>query len=439
MIEKLSSLEVNHDTSEIFRFKNTTSWINIKNYLYAKSLPNSIRSASTAGYLGKNGIYLFFLSIFHYIKLIFRAKVSNLYIGAGSGLFSDNGKSLDSYLPSNELNCEPLIYLLSAEHPRNLMQHHTYLKEHDVVIYSYLLAPLKVIFTKIYKFFIKFDIPEDFYCDLEKCGFVVTKEELIAVHTKFIVSYYLYKTFLYPFNLSKSYVVSAYSNTELVSILKGLNVEIIELQHGLIGSTHRAYNYKCQSALLPTPDNVFVYNEFWKEELINAGYYKPNQIAITGRLKYSLVDSELTMPGKKFVVFTGQGGFYDEILVFFRDSEAILSDNNLELLYLPHPNEGGEALDDFFRNAESLPSINILLNKEFTTEQYIYNSLAHISVYSSCHFDSIHYKQKTYIFDVMEDNPMKYYMLSYPERYICLKDLDERVLMQNKISINEIF
>ncbi|WP_022941178.1 hypothetical protein [Psychromonas hadalis] len=427
ILTALDNIETSNNPAEIFKYKNTTSWINIKNYLYAKSLPDSIKGASSEGYFSKSGIYLLFLSVFHYIKLIFRVRISNLYVGAGSGLFEHDDKSLDSYLPSNELKGGSLLYLLSAEHPEKLIQHCAYLKKHNIVIVSYLLAPLKVVFTKLLTKFISIEIPEAFFYELEKSGVLVTRAELSAIHTRFIVSYHLYKVFLLPLRISKAYVVSAYSNTELISVLKEGDIEINELQHGLIGSTHRAYNYKCHSALLPTPNNVLVYNEFWEKELFNAGYYKSNQIKVTGRLKYSLVDFELTMLGKNFVVFTGQGGFYEEMLTLFREAEEILSKKNIELLYIPHPNEGGKTLAIFCQQLESLSSVRVLLNKTFTTEQYIYNSLAHISVYSSCHFDAIHYKHKTYVFDVMKDNPMQYYTLSYPDQYVCLKQMDENL------------
>lgn len=425
MIEKLSKLEITQSPAEIFKYKDTTSWINIKNYLYAKSLPDSVKGASSDGFFSKNGVYLLLLSIFYYIKYIFRMQVSNLYVGAGSGLFDHNDKSLDSYLPSNELNGDSLLYLLSAEHPEKLIKHCAYVKSNNVVIYSYLLAPLKVVFTKLLSKFIRVEIPEAFFSELEKSGVLVTRAELSAIHTRFIVSYHLYKVFLFPLRISKAYVVSAYSNTELISVLKDRGVEINELQHGLIGNMHRGYNYKCYSALLPTPTNVFVYNDFWKKELLNGGYYKSNQIKVTGRLKYSLVDFELTIPGKNFVVFTGQGGFYEEMLTFFYEAEEVLSKNDIELLYIPHPNESLNTLDTFCQQLKSLSSVRILRNKAFTTEQYIYNSLAHISVYSSCHFDAIHYKHKTYVFNIMKDNPMQYYTLIYPEQYICLTRIDD--------------
>jgi len=254
---------------------------------------------------------------------------------------------------------------------------------------------------------------------------LVTTAEIYAIHSRLIFYYYLYKIFLFPLRISKAYVVSAYSNTELVSILKEDEVEINELQHGLIGSTHRAYNYKCPSTLLPTPKNVYVYNDFWKKELLKAGYYQPEQVKVTGRLKYSLIDFDLNMAGKRFIIFTGQGGFYDEIFDLFTKAEKFLLSNGLELLYIPHPNEGVDTLCAFSKRLNDLTTVHILLNKSFTTEQYIYNSLAHISVYSSCHFDAIHYKNKTYVFDVMDNNPMGYYTSNYAENYVRIKNVAE--------------
>lgn len=432
MIKKLAEIESALNPCEIFKYKNTTSWINVKNYLYAKSLPDSIKEGGMEGYISVTGVYLIFLSIVNYVKLVFRMRVSDLYVGAGSGLFYHKNTSLDSYIPTSKINNNSLIYLLSADLPEKLIQHRDYLKSHNVIIVSYLLAPLKIILTNIFKRFIRVNVPDDFFLELKKVGVLVKEEELSEIHARFIISYHLYKIFLLPLRISKGYVVSAYSNTELISILRERCVEVNELQHGLIGSIHRAYNYKCHSQLLPTPDNVFVYNNFWKKELEDAGYFRTDQIKVLGRLKYSLIDFNFIVYGKRFVVFTGQGGFYDELLKFFIEAEPILLKNNVELFYIPHPNEGGEKFKLFSKRINNLRSSHIVLNNEHTTEQYIYNSIAHVSVYSSCHFDSIHYKKKTYIFDVMQDNPMYYYTKKYPEQYILLKDFEENIIMENK-------
>ena len=423
-LKVLEDFEKKFNVIKVFKFKNTTAWVNIKNFLYTKSLNDVIELATNnkKSFLNLNGLKLILLSIFNYFKYIFKREERVLYVGAGSGLFEYENNILDSYLPE-ELENEKLIYMLSAEYPDKLMKYKKYLKKHNIIIFSFLIAPLKMIITKLIYPFINVKIENSFFDILSDNDNPITQKEINYIYSKFIVSYYLYKIFLIFFKIQKAYIVSSYSNTELISILKEKGIEVIELQHGIIGSVHRGYNYAITDVLLPTPDKVFVYDNFWKEELIKAGYYDENQIKVTGRLKYELIKKDITIYENRYIVFTGQGGFYKEIKELFKNSQSFLEKNGIKLIYLPHPNEANKDIDTLVNNLNN--NLIILREKQFTTEQYIYNSLAHISVYSSCHFDAVYYKNKTYVFDIMNDNPMNYYISNFKEEFQVIQNIVE--------------
>jgi len=425
ILDELSCLEKEFDVVKLFKYQNTTSWINIKDYLYSKSLNNVVKSATTnsKSFINKNGFVLFLLSLKHYFKIILKREEVILYVGAGSGLFDHNGQVFDSYIPK-ELENENVLYLLSAEYPDKLIQYKDYIKNHNIIIYSFLLAPLKSVLTKIILRINKIKIDNSFLDELEKKNYLFNKQELEYIHARFIVSYYLYKFLLANLKIKKAYVVSAYSNTELISVLKEKDIEIIELQHGIIGSVHRGYNYAIKDKLLPTPNKVYVYDKFWKQELLNAGYYEEKQIKVTGRLKYELVNRELSLYNNQYIVFTGQGGFYREIVELFNNAIEYLSNKNIKLIYIPHPNES-QADILYLKDRLENDNIIILSKKDYSTEQYIYSSLAHISVYSSCHFDAIYYKNKTFVYDVMNNNPMQYYLTHFQNSFQAIKNIRE--------------
>ncbi len=414
IFKALSKLEKD-GVIEQLRSKSSSSWIDVKNFLYSKSLDGIVATSvdNQKAFLNSIGMKLVFNSIISYFKNIF-SKKDTLFVGAGSGLMEFEGKTVDEYLPK-EIDLKRLVYWVSADYPQRLWRHIEYIKQNNIVIFSFLLAPFKVIFTKIFKYFSTFDLA------LDGLGFEVSKKELQYIHTKFIVSYYLYKIFLFPFSFKKAYIVSAYSNSPLIAVLKEKGVKIIEIQHGIIGPMHRGYNYAKKDSLLPTPDTVYVYNKFWKDELIEAGYYLPEQIEVKGRLKYELIKKDIVLEDGRFIVFTGQGGFYNEINRLLKDATKVLKQKNIKLLYLPHPNESKEQLSQLHKS----DVVEILSQKRYITEQYIYNALAHISVYSSCHFDAIHYKNKTFVFDIMKENPMHYYTKHYLDKFIAIKDIDE--------------
>lgn len=425
ILNKLSKLEKNCYVVQFFKFRKTTSWIDIKNYLYSKSLNNLVSNPTSNKnfFLNKNGIFLLLISIINYLKYTLYRKEKILYVGAGSGLFYYKNNILDSYFPQ-ELEGKDVLYMLSADYPEKLVEYLSFIKKEKIIIYSFLVAPLKIILTRFFKYFIDIKKYKDISSFLNASNVNANENELVYIHTKFIVTYYLYRLFFLFFKIKQAYVVSAYSNTELISVLKEKGIEIIELQHGVIGTVHRGYNYAIKDELLPTPNKIYVYDTFWKDELLKAGYYTASQIIVTGRLKYELVEKDISIYENRYIVFTGQGGFYREIEKLFKNAQDFLKKNNLKLIYLSHPNETNKDLNNLADRVNKY-CIIFLKEKSFTTEQYIYNSLAHISVYSSCHFDAVYYKNKTYVFDVMQDNPMQYYISNFRDNFTSMKNINE--------------
>jgi len=425
-IINLIKLEKDFDAIRAFRYKDTSSWIRVKNYLYNLTLNSAVNvgNFSVKEFFTKNGVTLIAISLKNYLLNAIDKKEKTLFVSAGSGLFYHKEEVLDTFLPKY-INLDESIYLLSGDHVEKLIKFKEYITKNRAIIYSYLVGPIKVILTKLFARFIKFDINSDIIEFLKENGMDTTKEDLQKIHANFIITIYLYKLFLLPFKIKKAYIISAYSNSEIIYLLKKRGIEVIELQHGIIGSAHRAYNYAKKDALLPAPQKIDVYNNFWKEELIKAGFFKAEDINVVGRWKYDLIDKNLTIFDNRYLLFTGQGGFYEKIIKLFNKANRYLEDNRLKVLYLPHPNETKEMINRLKKEITNPNVIVLEQNKKYTTEQYIYNSLAHISVYSSCHFDTMHYKDKTYIFDILKDNPMNYYIKNFPNSFIPIKKLDD--------------
>ncbi len=418
--------EVTH-LCDIFGFKDTSSWVTVKS-----EITNIIThfNDNTQKNVAKNQLYKFIylsiLSLGNYLKTVFDRKNKTLFVGAGSGLFTDQGKVLDSYFPYKEEKIENVLYWLSADIPNKLYAYKEYLKDNNIVIYSFIFSPFKILLLKLLFIFRKkkarnFQKISNF---LDKHN--VNNYTLLKSHLKFVSGYLLYSVVLKLLKVNKLYVVSAYSNSDIVAVAKKRGIPVIEMQHGIIGVLHRGYNYALKDNKLPTPDMVYVYNEYWEEELLKAGFYTKDEIKVYGRLKYELLDSNATLESKsKFIVFTGQNCYLDKIVEFFKQSHQILLENDIKLYYLPHPNEIKSDLDETEKSLENYKNIKIIKEREFTTENYIYHCVAHISLYSSCHFDAIHYKGLTFILDVMEDNIMDYYTESNPNKFIKIRKIEE--------------
>lgn len=122
---------------------------------------------------------------------------------------------------------------------------------------------------------------------------------------------------------------------------------------------------------------------------------------------------------RPYIVFTGQGILKDEVCDFLRDYGCY--GINIQLLYIPHPTESEEYLADIKNATSQFDNIDIISSGNFSTEALIMNSVAHVSIYSSCHFDSVHYLGKTYVFDALPENIMHYYAKRAPEKFVLIK------------------
>lgn len=431
--ELLSELESSHQMIESLSVFGTTSWVSIKNLVFEKSLSDiSFATVARKSFLSPKTIFLLGLSIWNYMRRITRLQRQDIFVGAGSGVFFHDNKYLDSYLPSelsSELGIpkESTLYWINANHLSKMWEQRSYLIRQQAIIFSLILSPLRLFFGILFSIFLLQNrkirnATTDLSFHLSTIGVNISSKELIRMHARFCAGYVVYRVLLYPFSFEKAYVVSAYSNSEVCAVLKQMGVQVIEVQHGLIGSTHRGYNYSIKNPLLPTPHQVSVYSDFWKQELQAAGYFSSEQIVINQRLKYKLAQYENIAFDFQYIVFTGQGLLQEKIIDFISEFDSIKS--KLHLVYVPHPNEDAEYISRIMTATKS-DRVHFVLNMSTTTERLIMGCQAHLSIYSSCHFDSIHYKDRTFIYDIIEENPIYDYSKRHSSKFIYIKNAQE--------------
>jgi len=429
-IEILSKIEQDNDVISIFKYKNTTAWLSIKNLLTESMYHSDIRlgTGNTKDILSWKGFKTIFSSFGKYILYLKDKEKKSIFLGASTGLFRFEDRILDSYFPYYDLQIKDTIYMYNCGNLNDLNQFEDYVATNNIVIENYLVVMFKKLLAKVLYMRLANKKAEEliaFNTYLKSISIEITDKALLSKYVEFIAGYTLYKLFFKFLNIEKAYVVSAPTKSDMVAALKSLDIEIIDVQHGVIGKLHRGYNFNLEkSNTLPVVDRIDVYNQFWKDELINAGYFTNNQINIVGRLKYDIVKSEIEELNFNYIVFTGQGAFFEKIINFFRESDALLKKKNIKMFYKTHPRELASEID------ELKESIDILTTSEiydgiYTTEELIKNSLAHISVFSSCHFDAVYYNNKTYILDIMDDNIMRYYATNSSGNFIMINNIEE--------------
>jgi hypothetical protein len=378
------------------------------------------------GLLDLKLIALLALSTWNYIRLLAIRKPISLFIGAGSGLVESDGAVCDTYLPE-ALSKEPgvpqgdLAYFLSATDVARLWSMRRYLYKHRVILYSFLVAPIRAALVLILFPCILCDFrlrkSAEVVCARLRCVDVdVSIWNLLGVHARFYSGYLIFRLLFASLKIVRSYVVSAYSNSEGCAALKRKAVRVLEIQHGIVGPAHRGYNYAVRNPRLPTPDEIEVYSEFWREELIVAGFFDSTRIRIGARVKYVLAARERSPEIARYYVFTGQGIFREEVLRFLREFGGSRTDAHL--FYVPHPTESREYLSAIDKEIVLHPNVHRWPHARYSTECLIMHGLGHVSIYSSCHFDAAHFGRRSYVLDVMPENPMHYYTQRFPLMFV---------------------
>ena len=427
-IKLLSEIEQNNDVVSLFQYKNTSAWISIKDMLTTAMYDKSIRleTGNKKEILSWEGAKVVFISFKTYLIYIISKEKKSIFLGASTGLFRLDAKVLDSYFPYYEQEESKTIYMLNCGSLRDLNKYKTYLKQNKIIVENYLLVVLKKVFAKlVYLPKDKIQNIEAFRNTIDKEGIEVSQKELLSKYKEFIAGYKLYRMFFRFLNIEEAYIVSAPTKSDMVAALKSLDIQTIDIQHGIVGELHRGYNFKIpKDDILPTVDRIDVYNTFWKNEIIKAGYFKEEQINVVGRLKYDIVRANIEELDFKYIIFTGQGAFFEEISKFFQNSDASLAKEDTRLIYKSHPRELISEIDDFKEQIKDLKFCEVYSGNN-TTEELIKHCYAHISIFSSCHFDAVYFNHKTYILDIMENNIMLSYASSSPNDFIKINNIKE--------------
>jgi len=428
VLDKLRELEQRHDIAAGFATMGSSSWVTIKNAVFEHSLSHlNFKRHNRNQFFSWKLAVIIFVSVWHYLCCIARSRPAPLFIGAGSGLITGDDVTRDSYLPGALSSSQPgipredLIYCLSADDLNRLWRQRNYLTDHQAILYSFVVAPLRAILARlVHPFIVRNNTVAIASRQVSECmreaGVDCPPGLITALHARFFAGHMLYRIAFAPLRISEAYVVSAYSNSESCAALRRKGVHITEVQHGIVGPTHRGYNYATHDPRLPVPDSICVYDDFWRTELLDAGFFPASAIEIGSRLKYQMAKNERVPLAGRYVVFTGQGILQEQVVAFIRGyGESRVS---LPLVYIPHPTESEEYLEAIEREVRQQANVLLVRSTRCSTEALIMHSVGHVSIYSSCHFDSIHYLGRTFVFDVLPESVMHYYTRRRTDRFI---------------------
>ena len=329
------------------------------------------------------------------------------FFGASSRAIIKNNKITDEFLSENQLSSCILLYHCSNYEKICLK---TVFKKK--VIFENLIMKL---YTGVKGLFInKRSISHNYLSvstlNLVKQEYGLDDVDLDIIFFNFECKIHFYTLLLRMIKINKLYLISSYTKTALVSSANNLKISTLEYQHGVVAPYHPSYYYTGKnvwdSTLLPTA--LCLSSSFWLTFMKNANFVSKLSVNESTLVKYDgkikLDDFCRSLRDKgDYVIFTGQGISYDDVFDFIR--EFLNVNPELNFIYRPHPREHL----NYRRYTENILSSNFFVvdrDSYQDTKQLILGAKAHISIFSSCHFEAIELLNKTYVLDILDDNVM---------------------------------
>lgn len=408
-----------------FDINGFSCWVKIKNDIFTYLTKDTIAiGVKKTRFYNLFSVFFYFSNLLCLLKLLLGCRDSVFFHTALSGISSNK----DLFTSSLQKKYQSVFYFINIGEVEKVKKNKLFFKKNNVFSDNLFLWPFKFVSSKLLIYFLPkrtkasiLNLVNFFESRKIKIPYKLIASSLVT----YTVGYYFYCLFFRIVKPRKCYIVSAYSKSEVCAALKKNSILITEIQHGLIGLEHRGYNYHRKAindvgVVLPTPDKIVVTSDFWRNELVSAGYFDEDEIIIGENYKVSKININCFFNFKYFI-FTGQGFDYDLVKVFYKKSLNYLLSNDFVIIYKPHPRE---SIDEIKYVFSDFKLIHVYEGEE-STETLMYHSIGHISFYSSCHFDAVEMKGKTFVLESSLSSIMNRYIATYPEKFILINCLGE--------------
>ncbi len=219
-----------------------------------------------------------------------------------------------------------------------------------------------------------------------------------------------------------SYGFSRFLFNELA---KKRGIRIIELQHGIMGKYHIAYNFYKKLELDTFPEYIFLFGDFWKNNIQVP--IKKEHLIVTGFPYFENKLKKLTKNSRKSskkenILFISQGTIGKKLSRFAVQLNKIIDHKKYNIIYKLHPGEYAKWKNEYSWLKES--NIEVTDNNKNDIYYYFSKCNFQVGVYSTAIFEGLGFNLKTFIYKI------------YGYQY--MKDLYENNYAQLIISPNDI-
>lgn len=188
----------------------------------------------------------------------------------------------------------------------------------------------------------------------------------------------------------------AYSdiNMPFIEQAKKMGIKTIEVQHGIMGKEHVAYNFLRKQNFNWYPDEIWVWNEFWAT---NSRFPISNEkIKIKGfpfLEKFISVKNKYHLTQKQILIIS-QGPFSNKLIDLALKLNAKIDNAIYNIAFKPHPSEIEADKNKFIKLSNS----GIKIISETNIYKTFDESYAQVGVNSTALFEGIEFGLKTFIY-----------------------------------------
>jgi len=194
-------------------------------------------------------------------------------------------------------------------------------------------------------------------------------------------------------------------------VAKDRGVNVIELQHGVMGRNHVAYNLKSSYGLEAFPNNIFLFGEFWKN---NTNFPIPSSNIFSTGFPYIEQkisnSSKSNNNGKKTLLFISS--YYSDLVDLAIKISEKLNDEDYRIIYKLHPKEYNSWKYEYPHLLDS--NMEVVDNNDHDIYHYFAKSDFQIGIASTAIFEGLAFKLKTFVLD-LSHNPLKEELSSFSQ------------------------
>lgn len=213
-------------------------------------------------------------------------------------------------------------------------------------------------------------------------------------------------------------VVCSYSRSHMpfVEAAKRKKIRVIELQHGVMGRGHPAYNYPEKANHNFFPDEIFLFSEYWKhvtrfpiseEMLITTGF--PYLEKSVGKYR-----NEVKKKSKTNILVISQLNCGHDLAKVITELVSLLEQRGIDyhMIYKLHPSEDAKGFIERFPLLTN-DRIEIIGESEKELYYYMAHSDIQIGMFSTAIYEGLYFELTTYLYETVKT---KEYMVDLCEK-----------------------